>query len=317
MLGSKKTGIMSKGDKGVSGDIRRYLVILNLLENSADLVTSKEIEIALKREGLSFSTSSLNRDYKFLVEIGFKIHNRPTRGYSLEIENTKEFAFLTNLFKRIALSNLLNKSISLGKRTHKFLSLDDTSLVKNFQYFDIILNAIDERKEIRFQHHSFYHTERETPKTHTLKPYLLKEYQNRWYVVGETNNGFRVFGLDRLSDLQVLDTKRFKNKTEEANQKLADTVGLNFSDHEPTKILLQFHASQKPYLESLKLHLSQKVVEDGLEGFYTVSLFVSYNFELKQQILKYGSLVQVLEPDFVREDIKKELEQAFWAYGEL
>lgn len=297
----------------MSKDIRRYLVILELLENE-DLVTTKQIELEQKKQGLGFSTSTLSRDYTFLVDIGFKIHLDNSKGYSLEIENTEEFAFLTNLFKRIALSNLLNKSITLEKETHKYLALDDTSLVKNFQYFDIILEAIKNRKEIGFQHHSFYHTDRKEPKTHTIKPHLLKEYQNRWYVVGEVEEGFRVFGLDRVADLKVLDNKPFKNKTEEANQKLSHTVGLNFSDHDPTKMVLRFDSSQKPYLESLKLHRSQKEVVEDSSGFYTIQLFVSYNFELKQQLLKYGSLVEVVEPDFVREDIQKELETALKIY---
>ena len=297
----------------MSKDIRRYLVILELLQ-SADLVTTHQIEAEQKKEGLGFSTSTLSRDYKFLVDLGFKIHLDNSKGYTLEIENTEEFSFLTNIFKRIALSNLLNKSITLEKETHKFLSLDETSLVKNFQYFDIILEAIKNRKTISFQHTSFYHTDRKKPKTHTIKPYLLKEYQNRWYVVGENDEGFRVFGLDRLADLQVLDNKPFLNKTEEANEKLSHTIGLNFSDHEPTRTILRFHATQKPYLESLKLHHSQEEVSDGLDGFYTIKLFVSYNFELKQQLLKYGSLVEVLEPDFVRADIKKELENAVRTY---
>ena len=297
----------------MSNDIRRYLVILELLQ-SADLVTTHQIEAEQKKEGLGFSTSTLSRDYKFLVDLGFKIHLDNSKGYTLEIENTEEFSFLTNIFKRIALSNLLNKSITLEKETHKFLSLDETSLVKNFQYFDIILEAIKNRKKISFQHTSFYHTDRKKPKTHTIKPYLLKEYQNRWYVVGENDEGFRVFGLDRLADLQVLDNKPFLNKTEEANEKLSHTIGLNFSDHEPIRTILRFHATQKPYLESLKLHHSQEEVSDGLDGFYTIKLFVSYNFELKQQLLKYGSLVEVLEPDFVRADIKKELENAVRTY---
>ena len=297
----------------MSKDIRRYLVILELLQ-SADLVTTHQIEAEQKKEGLGFSTSTLSRDYKFLVDLGFKIHLDNSKGYTLEIENTEEFSFLTNIFKRIALSNLLNKSITLEKETHKFLSLDETSLVKNFQYFDIILEAIKNRKTISFQHTSFYHTDRKKPKTHTIKPYLLKEYQNRWYVVGENDEGFRVFGLDRLADLQVLDNKPFLNKTEEANEKLSHTIGLNFSDHEPARTILRFHATQKPYLESLKLHHSQEEVSDGLDGFYTIKLFVSYNFELKQQLLKYGSLVEVLEPDFVRADIKKELKNAVRTY---
>lgn len=297
----------------MSKDIRRYLVILELLQSS-DLVTTQQIEAEQKKEGLGFSTSTLSRDYKFLVDLGFKIHLDNSKGYTLEIENTEEFSFLTNLFKRIALSNLLNKSITLEKETHKYLALDETSLVKNFQYFDVILEAIKNRKEISFQHNSFYHTDRTEPKTHTIKPYLLKEYQNRWYVVGENDEGFRVFGLDRLAELKVLEGKRFQNKTEEANEKLSHTVGLNFSDHKPTRTVLRFHASQKPYLESLKLHHSQEVVTAGLAGFYTIKLFVSYNFELKQQLLKYGSLVEVLEPDFVRDDIKAELEKAIKFY---
>ena len=297
----------------MSNDIRRYLVILELLQ-SADLVTTHHIEAEQKKEGLGFSTSTLSRDYKFLVDLGFKIHLDNSKGYTLEIENTEEFSFLTNIFKRIALSNLLNKSITLEKETHKYLSLDETSLVTNFQYFDIILEAIKNRKQISFQHTSFYHTDRKKPKTHTIKPYLLKEYQNRWYVVGENDEGFRVFGLDRLADLQVLDNKPFLNKTEEANEKLSHTIGLNFSDHEPIRTILRFHATQKPYLESLKLHHSQEEVSDGLDGFYTIKLFVSYNFELKQQLLKYGSLVEVLEPDFVRADINKELENAVRIY---
>ena len=298
----------------MSKDIRRYLVFLELLKESEDLVTADQIEAGLKKEGLNFSTSSLNRDYQFLVSIGFKIHNVKTKGYHLDIEDTEEFSLLTNIFKRIALSNLLNKSITLEKDIYKFLSLDETSLVENFQYFDKILEAIKNRKEISFQHTSFYHTERSAPKTHIIKPHLVKEYQNRWYVVGETDAGLRVFGLDRVEDLQILDSKPFKNKTEEAKEKLFHTVGLNFSDTEPTRMVLRFHASQKPYLESLKLHRTQEEVEDGLEGFYTIKLFVSYNFELKQQLLKYGSFVSVLEPAFVREDMKKELETALRAY---
>ena len=133
--------------------------------------------------------------------------------------------------------------------------------------------------------------------------------------IKEADYNIPIFGLDRIEGLQVLNNKPFLNKTEEANEKLYNTIGLNFSDHEPCRLLLRFHSSQKPYLESLKLHRTQEEVEGGLDEFYTIKLFVSYNFELKQQLLKYGSLFAVLEPAFVREDIKKELEKALKAYG--
>lgn len=300
----------------MSKDIRRYLVFLELLESEEGLVTSSQIETELKKEGLSFSTSSLNRDYKFLVDIGFKIHNVKTKGYKLDIDDTDNFSLLTNLFKRIAFSNVLNKNITLKKEIHKYLALEEGSAQRNFRYFDMILEAIQNRCEIKFQHTSYYHTDRTSPKTHVVKPHLLKEYQNRWYVVGETDQGFRVFGLDRITELERLDSPPFKNKTDLANAHLYHTVGLNASDYEPTHVILRFNESQKPYLESLKLHHSQKEdLENYLEGFYTISLFVSYNFELKQQLLKYGSLLEVVAPDFIRNDIKDELLKATKNYS--
>src|SRR5690606_40629522 len=50
-----------------------------------------------------------------------------------------------------------------------------------------------------------------------LNPYLLKEYQNRWYLVGtiKPTDEFRTFGIDRISNLVVSETTFKPNRSEE------------------------------------------------------------------------------------------------------
>lgn len=103
-------------------------------------------------------------------------------------------------------------------------------------------------------------------------------------------------------------------KTEEAKDKFNHVIGLNYIDHKKERIKLSFHSSQKPYLKSLPLHRSQKEILSLKEDTYDIELLIHPNFEFSQQILKYGSLVKVLEPKWLAESIKKEIKKAFENY---
>jgi predicted DNA-binding transcriptional regulator YafY len=163
---------------------------------------------------------------------------------------------------------------------------------------------------ITFRHHSFYHLKEED---YNLKPYFLKQYQNRWYVMGETEKGYRTFGSDRLNNITV-GTKRFKQKTEEAIDKFRNVIGLNYVDHKMEKIQLSFHISQKPYIASLPFHHSQKEINIDNQKSFDIELHIHPNFEFRQQVLKYGSLVKVLEPKWLAQEIKEELKKGFEGY---
>lgn len=303
-----------------SSTIKRYIVILELL-NTADeneFVPTSRFYQKLKENGLRCSSSTFNRDYKDLLALGFNIHSDKRKGYLLDRLETNNFDFLMTVFRRLEFNEILQKSTLFDAETHTYLELDSTSCnLEGFKWFDAILVAIKQRKEITFNLVSFYHRERKHPKTHTIKPYLLKEYNSRWYVIGESENSIKVYGLDRIQELEVLNNRPFVSKIPKVRDLMYYTVGLNFSETEPLKIILKFDISQKPYLESLKLHHSQQpyLVKDiDNTKFYMVKLFVVYNFELKQQILKYGSLVEVLEPPLIRADIVSEFRKMAQVY---
>lgn len=132
--------------------------------------------------------------------------------------------------------------------------------------------------------------------------------------VGETEKGYRTFGIDRIENV-VTTNKKFKPKTEEAKDNFSQVIGLNFVDHKLEKISLEFDISQKPYLQSLPMHRSQKELANASPGKFVIELQIHPNFEFRQQVLKYGSLVKVIQPEWLAKEIKVELRKAFENYN--
>jgi predicted DNA-binding transcriptional regulator YafY len=71
--------------------------------------------------------------------------------------------------------------------------------------------------------------------------------------------------------------------------------------------LFYVSANRFPYVETKKLHKSQKVLENQL---CTVALHIYTNRELKAKILEYGADVEVLAPDSLRKEIAETLLRA-------
>lgn len=76
---------------------------------------------------------------------------------------------------------------------------------------------------------------------------------------------------------------------------------------------LKASAEQARYLESLPLHSSQEVVETTPE--YTIFRYrVVPTFDLKQEILSRGATLEVLSPEWFREEVISEIEKMMKNY---
>ena len=148
-----------------------------------------------------------------------------------------------------------------------------------------------------------------------MKPYLLKEYQNRWYVVGIVAgiNELRTFGLERIEALEVCDEIFKADLKLNPSQKFDDAIGLMFSISKKEKVVLSFSPSQGCYIKSLPMHHSQKVLVDN-ELECRIELNVVVNYELIQQILMHHSMVKVLEPCSLVDEMKRLLQEALAQY---
>lgn len=90
-------------------------------------------------------------------------------------------------------------------------------------------------------------------------------------------------------------------------------VGLNHSANPKENIRLSFCPSQTGYLKSLPIHHSQQIIQAD-ENQLIIEINVQPNFELNQQILKYGPLAKVISPAWYAKEIKSLLKEAFQQY---
>lgn len=248
---------------------------------------------------------TLSRD--FGIEIVFDYNND---GYFFDEEKSNNPEAFLSLLEILVTAELFSTNFKEKNNALTYVEFENRAAIETLPNFKTVLNAIQLQLPINFNHHSFYHLKEEI---YTLKPYFLKQYQNRWYVIGETEKGYRTFGIDRIENVSI-GTKKFKLKTEEAKDKFSHVIGLNYVDHKMESIKLSFNISQKPYLVSLPLHSSQKEVNPENDLTFDIELLIHPNFEFRQQILKYGSLVKVLEPQWLGKEIKEEHKKAFESY---
>lgn len=194
------------------------------------------------------------------------------------------------------------------KEISKYFHLSSTTELKGIQLLQPLLNAIKEKNTIEFKHEN-YHTYNIT--NYKLEPYLLKEYLNRWYVVGivPSTGEFRTFGIDRIEDLVIRNTLFERNNKVDPRTFFEDTIGLVYTEHELQPVLIQASEHQAKYIKSLPLHTSQQTLNN-----FKFSLTLTPNYELIQRILMMGSEVQVLKPLWLRDKIKGTLKKALESY---
>ena len=92
-----------------------------------------------------------------------------------------------------------------------------------------------------------------------------------------------------------------------------DIIGVTFpKDKDLVSVQLKFSESRFPYVTSKPIHWSQKVVD---ADNYIIEIDVIPNKELTALLLSYGSDVEVLSPECVRNEIKAIVEDSFKKYS--
>jgi predicted DNA-binding transcriptional regulator YafY len=78
---------------------------------------------------------------------------------------------------------------------------------------------------------------------------------------------------------------------------------INDEDYEAEEIILSFTNHQAKYIKSLPLHHSQEIIYEGTEHTH-FKLLVKPTYDFMMEILSHGKEVQILEPAYVREELK-------------
>lgn len=184
---------------------------------------------------------------------------------------------------------------------------------RGIEFFRLILQAITQQKELVFSYTKF---EAEATEKRTIKPFLLKEYKNRWYVIGEDcdKRKLRTFGLDRMDDVG-LSTKKFKKEGDfKAEEYFKHAFGVIYSEDKDVKELqIWFDKGTGNYIKTMPLHHSQRVITDNEEGL-VIGISVYPNEDFISEILSYGAHAKVQHPLSLQNAVKTALKKALHQY---
>lgn len=169
-----------------------------------------------------------------------------------------------------------------------------------------ICNCIIKQQPIKITYIPYGKPEKEW----IIHPYLLKEYNNRWFLFGynETEKKISNVPLDRIcADYEHVPNAYIPNTFRDFSTFFKDVVGVTVKDYEPSLITLKASEARYPYIESKPIHRSQQLV-DASKGLFTIKVIP--NKELDSLILSFGGDLEVVSPDWYRDRVKQKIADA-------
>lgn len=291
--------------------VERLSLILSYV-NDHHYPSMPDILDYLTDKGFFPTERTVQRDLKTLRDLCYiEIkYNRFNNGYFIDTESKAEFDNWMHVFELFNTARVINETLVKSASNIEYIDFDRSSLHLKNEILGKMLSAIVDRSKITFEHQNFWQKE---TKRIGLYPHLLKQYQNRWYVFGCFPNGdFRSFGLERISNLEVL-SETFKPKMKHPKDAFDEVVGLVYSQSKVEDVILSYSAEQGKYIKTQPIHSSQKIlIED--ENEFRIQLRIRPNYELQEQILKQGERVKVIQPEWLKEEIKHRLREALNKY---
>ena len=294
----------------------RYVWLIDTI-NRAGHITLAEIsrkweDSSINDEGGPLAERTFH-NHRIAIEDTFGIEIKCDRSLGYYIANSDDLegdGIRRWLLESLSLNNTLNETKDMRDR------ILFEKIPSSQRWLPVLVNAMRDGKAVEMTYQSYNRTE---PNTFTAHPWCLKLFRQRWYVLAKSEDYDhpRVYSLDRIHDLRPSETRLRIPAKFSASEFFAKYFGI-IVDKDPdlkaSTVQLRVAAGQVKYFESLPLHASQEKVEENED--YTVFQYrLVPTFDLKQEILSRGPSVEVLSPDWFRDEVKADIAQMYKNYG--
>lgn len=224
----------------------------------------------------------------------------------------KEFS----LFRELngVIQKLEDKIYRASNRESPIIHLDKNDNLKGLVHIDGLYQAILKKMVLDIDYKSF---KARSNQNIIIHPCILKEYNNRWFLVGIQDESSKVMtlALDRINKINFNLKIDFNDHNFDADQYYKDTIGVTvLTDKQLLDVSLKFDQMNAPYVLTKPIHHSQKLLEQMKDGSIIISLKVHNNFEFQRLILGFGAGIEILKPRRLRSMIKKTLKIAVAQY---
>ncbi len=325
-------------DKCLQNRYRRW-IINNLIDACTDALAEYEgrsnpvsrrtfqNDLALMRsDRLGYNAPIVVRDNKYYEydDPEFSITHLPLNDEGLDALNSaldilRQLQCFPQLSSSIDIISKLNEQIS--RHTGDSVPAMDMEYVPGYRgarHIGAIYDAVRRQQTIVIEYRSFKARQADSV---VVYPYLLKEYRNRWFLIGEKASNrtpqVNIFALDRIHSVTVDKEHPFKKCVDfDPEHFFDDTVGVTKGINDRARrVVVKVDAQQAPYVESKPFHKSQKVEQRFRDGGIQISLKVVINNELERLILGYGGHVEVIAPPSFRDRVAESVTRAARRYS--
>ena len=256
--------------------------------------------------------------YKYEDE-NYSIINIPVTDKDVKVMNEaiqvlrqfKDFS----LFKEMdgVLQRLEDSVYASQKNNRAIIHLDKNEQLKGLEFIDVIYEAIQSKKVLAVTYQSFSARTSSLMKVH---PQLLKEFNNRWFLLASHKQKMITLALDRILKIDIESDIDYNDLQVDGDTYYKDVVGVTVSNSRPQRIQFWIDKKNAPYVLTKPFHPSQRTIETREDGT-VFNIFVQHNFELERLILGFGDSIEVLKPKKLRDRILRKLKQSVKNYSEI
>lgn len=228
------------------------------------------------------------------------------------LKQFKDFSLFSDVSD--ILQRLEDKIYAEKSHTQSVIHLDKNEKLKGLQFLDEIYQAIIKKVVLVITYKSFKSKEEQTFNFH---PFILKEFNNRWFVIGKRKGSMPItnLALDRIIKIDYDFSMPFLTEKFDAEEYYKNVIGVTVNEGlQPRVVQLWIDAYNAPYVITKPLHNSQRLLHQNEDGSIIINLFLIENYELERIILGFGDSLEVLKPERLRNRIKSILNNASSRY---
>lgn len=199
--------------------------------------------------------------------------------------------------------------------TEAVIHFDGNIYVKGIEHLVPLFEAVINKQCVQITYQPFDGRKR----VYIAHAYILKEYNQRWYILSNTQEDIseplklRTLALDRIEKIEPLRLP-FIPAPEQVDGYFDEVIGITKKDddhHQVKEVVIKCDSKEFKYILTKPIHPSQREFKDNPNH---IMIKVKENYELYQWLLFYGDKIEVISPEHIRNEFKQILERMMRKY---
>lgn len=151
----------------------------------------------------------------------------------------------------------------------------------------------------------------------TVEPHHMVNYMGNWHLIAfcHLRGDWRDFLLGRMKYCKVEETSFTFRENNEWQPLLEDSFGI-YQNRDLFEVVLRFTPERSRWVKDEIWHEGQGEYPQK-NGALIRTIMVSHEAEIMMEILKHGSQIEILAPQWLREKVAKEISSALKNYSPL